>query len=246
MEFKHLSDQLNSALEHVTSPQGVGTLPDELIPEPAFSMLQYLVVRRDGKCGYGEIDKNHPGRQRQKERTIVKILMQNPVTYGDFTGYQKGLPDRVSVKALGNPDSDYDSDSVTTLKKYRDSLSQHLAAYRKDYKGSESPVNFIGRVTERDESETETGEEDPNPQAWKIKACHCDKRSRPTNVIFPEMTYHSRTLQDSCDCETFEVSYQMKSFELGQSIADIQTLGSCFDLEPDQEDSSTLGEKIVL
>eukprot|EP00917_Polyrhabdina_sp_WS-2016_P005714 GHVP01012795.1.p1 GENE.GHVP01012795.1~~GHVP01012795.1.p1 ORF type:complete len:238 (+),score=26.88 GHVP01012795.1:33-716(+) len=71
MEIKLLSDQLNSALEHVTSSQGVGTLPDELIPEPAFELIQKLeVLGNSSQYAFQEITDT----KSKKERTIVRIL----------------------------------------------------------------------------------------------------------------------------------------------------------------------------
>eukprot|EP00917_Polyrhabdina_sp_WS-2016_P023942 GHVP01051818.1.p1 GENE.GHVP01051818.1~~GHVP01051818.1.p1 ORF type:complete len:263 (+),score=39.11 GHVP01051818.1:148-936(+) len=251
MEFKHLSDQLNSALEHVTSPQGVGTLPDELIPEPAFSMIQCLaVVNKKGEYSYVEKQKQ----SKQKELSIVKILMEDPETYGDFPGYQKGLADRFSVKALGNPNS------VTTLKQHRESLSQHLTLYREDNEGSDCPVTFIGDDPLSHEPVPDDaallleklgngGTVETKPYTWIIKACHCVNPQRPTTG-----TYHPDTLKDSCPCETFEVKVVDQSFVGFQAIG---ALSSCFYDEPpkptsysvgyesDQEDTSTLGEEMV-
>eukprot|EP00917_Polyrhabdina_sp_WS-2016_P005707 GHVP01012781.1.p1 GENE.GHVP01012781.1~~GHVP01012781.1.p1 ORF type:complete len:226 (+),score=34.71 GHVP01012781.1:33-680(+) len=153
MEIKLLSDQLNSALEHVTSPQGVGTLPDELIPEPAFELIQRLEINKySGVYGFIKIGDEKPHSIFFNEKRIVRIL--------------KGADDSYSVKTLLRDDC-----LGSCFEQY------HSKSLKCDERRK---VTFIGFRDPENFDRSKTKPEDLKPGVWQIKVCHCGKTKRLT------------------------------------------------------------------
>eukprot|EP00917_Polyrhabdina_sp_WS-2016_P023399 GHVP01050740.1.p1 GENE.GHVP01050740.1~~GHVP01050740.1.p1 ORF type:complete len:230 (+),score=28.68 GHVP01050740.1:42-731(+) len=107
MEFKLLSDQLNSAFEDVTTLQGnVYTLQDEVMPlEPAFSGIQRITsiptkVLSNGKIQYAYVYTRINKSVEEKIKKISKIL-QSSNTYNDSYSLRFDDPE---VEYLGMAD----------------------------------------------------------------------------------------------------------------------------------------------
>eukprot|EP00917_Polyrhabdina_sp_WS-2016_P005703 GHVP01012775.1.p1 GENE.GHVP01012775.1~~GHVP01012775.1.p1 ORF type:complete len:224 (+),score=28.09 GHVP01012775.1:33-674(+) len=151
MEIKLLSDQLNSALEHVTSPQGVGTLPDELIPEPAFELIQRLEVYPD-QYAFFKIGEFQKRMMFLNKKRIVEILTRsNP---------------RYSVKTLLQDE-------------YLDSCFEpYLDSYKCDERRQ---VTFIGFRDPENFDRSSYTYEDLKPGVWQIKVCHCGEPTELIN-----------------------------------------------------------------